>query len=70
MAATGASPEEVRAFLGADPDGGGAIEDRIAAEMANQLFESFGGTRGRQTPEDVRRLRARGAWRSFGQRPE
>jgi hypothetical protein len=66
----GATPEQIRLFLGGDPDGGGAVEDRIAADMANQLFEAFGGTGGRQTPEEVRRLRAGGAWKTFGERPE
>lgn len=70
FAATGASPEHIHAFLGADPDGGGAIEDRIAADMANQLFGAFGGTAGRQTPEEVRRLRRRGNWKAYGERPE
>lgn len=68
--ASGASADQIRAFLGGDPDGAGAIEDRIAADMANQLFGAFGGTPGRQTPDEVRRLRARGAWRTFGEPPE
>lgn len=68
--ATGATSDHVGAFLAGDPDGSGAVQDRIAADMANQLFEAFGGTKGIQTADGVRRLRARGAWKSFGQRPE
>jgi hypothetical protein len=34
------------------------------------LFGAFGGTEGRQTPEDVRRLRSRGNWKAYGERPE
>ena len=70
FAAAGGTPEQVQAFLAADPDGGGAIGDRIAADMANQLFAAFGGTDGVHTAEDVRRLRARGAWTSYGEPPE
>jgi hypothetical protein len=69
FADAGASEAQVRSFLQADPDGAGVIEDRIAADMANQLFAALGST-GRQTPEQVRRLRARGAWKSYGDRPE
>jgi len=67
---SGASVEEVRRFLAGDPDGDGAVQDRIAADMANQLFAAFGGTPGGQTAEQVRRLRARGAWKTFGERPD
>jgi len=70
FAEAGATPEQVRAFLAADPDGRGALEDRIAAAMANQLFASFGGTDGRETAEQVRRLRQRGAWKTYGEPPE
>lgn len=70
LAATGAGDDHLRDFLAADPDGQGALEDRIAAAMTNQLFESFGGTQGRQTADDVRRLRRRGTWRSYGEPPE
>jgi hypothetical protein len=69
FAASGAAEEQIRAFLAGDPDGGGSIQDRIAAEMTNQLFGAFGGTQGRQNAEDVRRLRARGAWKGYGERP-
>ena len=70
LVAAGGSEDRLRAFLASDPDGSGAIEDRIAADMANQLFSGFGGTAGRQTPEEVRRLRQRGAWKTFGEPPE
>jgi len=66
----GGSEGRLRAFLAADPDGAGAIEDRITADMTNQLFEAFGGTPGGQTAEQVRRLRQRGAWKTFDQPPE
>lgn len=68
--ATGAGREQIVRFLAADADGQGSIQDRIAAEMANQLFGAFGGTGGDQTAEQVARLRARGAWRAYGERPE
>ena len=66
--ATGARRQKIERFLSADPDGTGAIHDRIAADMANQLLEAF-GQRGRQTPSDVKRLRKRGAWSALDRRP-
>lgn len=65
----GADEEQVRAFLAHDPDGAGTVQDRIAAEMTNQLFGAFGGTRGRQTAAEAGRLRRRGLWRGYGERP-
>jgi hypothetical protein len=69
FAATGAASEHIDLFLQSDPDGAGTIRDRIAAEMTNQLLEALGQVR-RQTPEEVRRLRERGLWKRYDQRPE
>jgi hypothetical protein len=69
FAAAGASEEHVRDFLAADPDGAGSVADRIAADMVNQLFGGFGGSAGRQTAADVRRLRQRGHWKTYGEPP-
>jgi hypothetical protein len=68
LAQTGASLQEIECFLGADPDGRGALRDRIAADMANQLLAAFGQTT-RQSPADVKRIRQRGAWVGLGERP-
>lgn len=68
FAASGVSPEKVRVFLESDPDGSGSIQDRIAADMTNDLFEALGRSR-RQSPDEVKRLRQKGLWRSYGQRP-
>ena len=59
--ATGATREKVERFLASDPDGGGSVRDRIAADMTNQLLEAF-RQRARQTPAEVKRIRERGAW--------
>lgn len=69
FAASGAPPDHIRAFLACDPDGGGTVQDRITADMTNQLFGGFGGTEGRQTAADVRRLREKGAWKAYGEPP-
>jgi len=70
FAAKGATLEEIRLFLASDPDGEGMLEDRIVAAMTNELFGGFGGTAGRQTAAQVRRLRERGAWKTYGEPPE
>jgi hypothetical protein len=67
--AAGASDDCIREFLAGDPDGGGIVADRIAADMVNQLFGAFGGTGGAQTPEQVRTLRERGNWKTYGEPP-
>ena len=66
--ATAAAPEQVEAFLRSDPDGKGSIQDQLAADMANQLLQALGRDGG-QTRQEVKRLRARGFWKSYGQRP-
>jgi hypothetical protein len=67
--ATGISRADVERFLDAEPSsGGGSIRDQIAADMSNQLLDALG-----RPPErsgaDVKRLRERGQWRSYDQRP-
>ena len=51
---------KIEAALRWDPDGGGALRDRITADMANRVLADMGVTP-TQTPADVRRLRASGA---------
>jgi len=66
--ATGVAPEKVERFLESDPDGGGAIRDRIAADMTNHLLAAFGQRR-RQTPAEVKRIRERGGWMDLDRPP-
>ena len=66
--ATGAARHKVERFLETDVGGGGAVRDQIAADMTNQLLEAFGQRR-RQTPDEVRRLRERGAWQALDRPP-
>jgi len=66
--ATGAPRGKVEQFLNSDPDGGGAIRDRIAADMTNQILDALGQRR-RQTPEQVKRIRERGGWTHLDRRP-
>jgi hypothetical protein len=66
--ASGAAQAQIEKFLEADPEGTGSIRDQIAADMTNQLLGAL-GQRNRQTPQTVRRLRERGAWRTFDRRP-
>lgn len=65
---SGVPLQKVDAFLDADPDGHGSVRDQIAADVSNQLLAAF-GQRARHSVRDVRRLRARGAWKSFDQPP-
>jgi len=65
---TGAPRVKVERFLESDVDGSGAVRDMIAADMTNQLLEAF-GQRQRQTPKEVRRIRARGAWEALDRPP-
>lgn len=58
----------IERFLDADPHGGGSVRDQIAADMSNQLLEAL-GQRGRQTAQDVKRIRERGGWMHLDQRP-
>lgn len=67
--ATGVERRAVERFLDAEPSGkGGSIRDQIAADMSNQLLEAL-GQRPQQSGADVKRLRKRGQWRSYDQRP-
>lgn len=69
LGATGAEPEKIERFLAAEPrPGAGTIRDLIAAEMSNQLLAGL-GQRPSQSGADAKRLRERGAWRSYDQRP-
>lgn len=53
---TGVRQEKILAFLGADPDGRGSVQDQVTAEMASELMTVM-GLKGEQTPEDVKRIR-------------
>lgn len=53
---TGVAPDKIMLFLKADPEGKGSVQDRVTAEMANELLRVM-GIRDRQTPEDVKRVR-------------
>ena len=67
--ATGASPARIERFLNAEPrPGAGSIRDQMAAEMSNQLLAAL-GQRPTQSGAEAKRLRERGAWRSYDQRP-
>lgn len=69
FAATGASAEKVERFLNAEPHPGrGTMRDQMAAEMTNQLLAAL-GQRPTQSGADAKRLRERGAWRTYGERP-
>lgn len=69
LRATGASPERIERFLNAEPRrSAGTIRDLMAAEMTNQLLAAL-GQRPTQSGAGAKRLRERGAWRSFDRRP-
>ena len=69
LQATGASREKIERFLNAEPrPGAGTIRDLMAAEMSNQLLGAL-GQRPTQSGADAKRLRERGAWRGYDQRP-
>jgi hypothetical protein len=53
---TGVAKEKIMIFLKADPDGQGSVQDRVTAEMTTDLMKVM-GIQGRQTPEEVRRIR-------------
>jgi hypothetical protein len=56
LEATGVAKEKIMAFLTADPDGNGSIQDQVTAEMTTELMKVM-GIPGRQTPEEVKRIR-------------
>ncbi|MEX0804925.1 MAG: hypothetical protein WD688_16650 [Candidatus Binatia bacterium] len=53
---TGVAREKIMAFLKADPDGQGSVQDQVTAEMTTELMKVM-GISGRQTPEAVKRIR-------------
>jgi len=65
---SGASRHKIERFLESDIGGHGAVRDQIAADMTNELLAAF-GQRDRKTPEEVRRIRERGAWESLDRPP-
>jgi hypothetical protein len=53
---TGVAKEKIMAFLKADPDGKGSIQDQVTAEMTTELMKVM-GISGQQTAEEVKRIR-------------
>jgi hypothetical protein len=53
---TGVNKEKILVFLQADPDGKGSVQDQVTAEMTTELMNVM-GISGRQTPEEVKRIR-------------
>ena len=53
---TGVAKEKIMVFLKADPDGTGSVQDQVTAEMTTQLMRVM-GISGRQTAEEVKRIR-------------
>ena len=53
---TGVAKEKILAFLQADPDGKGSVQDQITAEMASELMVVM-GLKGKQTADDVKKIR-------------
>ena len=53
---TGVAKEKIMTFLKADPDGKGSVQDQVTAEMTTELMNIM-GISGRQTPEEVKRIR-------------
>lgn len=56
LEATGIGREKILRFLKADPDGKGSIQDQVTAEMTTELMNVMGMS-GRQTPQEVKRIR-------------
>lgn len=53
---SGVAREKIVRFLKADPDGAGSIQDQVTAEMTTELMNVMGMS-GRQTPQEVKRIR-------------
>ena len=53
---TGVAKEKILRFMKADPDGRGSVQDQVTAEMTTELMKVM-GISGRQTPEEVKRIR-------------
>lgn len=56
LAGTGVPKEKITAFLKADPDGKGSIQDQVTAEMASELMKIM-GLKGSQSAQEVKRIR-------------
>jgi len=54
---TGVAKEKILAFLKADPDGTGSVQDQVTAEMTSELMKVM-GIAGRQTAQEVKRIRS------------
>jgi hypothetical protein len=54
---TGVAKEKILAFLKADPDGSGSVQDQVTAEMTSELMKVM-GIAGRQTAQEVKRIRS------------
>jgi hypothetical protein len=73
LAAEGLTKAEVDRVLDAEINGTPTLRDRLTSHMANELMKSL-GMPGRQSPEDVRRVRlglasgGEGTW-SAGEKP-
>jgi hypothetical protein len=53
---TGVAKQKIMAFLRADPDGQGSVQDQVTAEMTTELMKVM-GISGQQTAENVKRIR-------------
>ena len=53
---TGIDRNKILRFLQADPDGTGSIQDQITADMTSELMQVM-GISGRQTAQEVKRIR-------------
>ncbi len=53
---TGVAKEKIITFLKADPEGKGSVQDQVTAEMTTELMKVM-GISGRQTPDEVKRIR-------------
>lgn len=56
LEATGVAQEKILKFLQADPQGKGSLQDQVTAEMTTELMRVM-GISGRQTPQEVKRIR-------------
>jgi hypothetical protein len=56
LAETGVDKDKILLFLTADPDGRGSIQDQVTAEMTTELMKVM-GIAGKQTPQEVKRIR-------------
>lgn len=70
LADTRIAPAKIERFLAGEPvPGQGTVRDLIAADMSNQLLDAL-GRRPDQSGAQVKRLRERGAWRTYDRPPE